>query len=93
MMRTKRGSPKFILVGNKYDKQHQREVSIEEGYKKAQAWGCRFYETSAKTRYNVEEAFTSIVRTLRDATGEGPTPVNTSPPTKRKSPWRGCVIL
>jgi GTPase KRas protein len=66
MMRTKRGTFIFILVGNKVDERQQREVSTLEGFQKAFAWGCKFFETSAKTRHNVEEAFIRVVRELRE---------------------------
>merc|ERR1719159_2087948 len=46
-----------MLVGNKCDLEHLRQVS-EEGAKFAQENGLLFIETSAKTSKNVEEAFT-----------------------------------
>jgi GTPase SAR1 family protein len=84
VVRTKGGAPKFILVGNKVDKLNQREVSSEEGYGFARRLGCRFFETSAKTRVNVEEAFSSLVRTLRD-------PEATKPETPTGMASRGGV--
>jgi hypothetical protein len=94
MMRTKRGAPKFILVGNKVDKNQQREVSTVEGHQKAIAWGCKFFETSAKTRHNVEDAFTRIVRELRETDKEKPEAAGTkTPTTKKPSRWSKCVIL
>src|SRR5258706_13863894 len=49
MMRVKRQKPIFMLVGNKCDKQYEREVSREEGLAMARNFGCEFMETSAKT--------------------------------------------
>jgi len=46
-----------ILVGNKCDLEHLRQVSTEEGTKCAKENGLLFIETSAKTSRNVEEAF------------------------------------
>ena len=51
------GSMVIMLVGNKGDLDHRRQVSREEGEKFAQENGLIFLETSAKTAANVEEAF------------------------------------
>ena len=51
------GSMVIMLVGNKGDLDHRRQVSKEEGEKFAQENGLIFLETSAKTAANVEEAF------------------------------------
>ena len=59
--------PVFMLVGNKCDKQHEREVSRAEGVQLAQQLGCQILETSAKTAMNIERLFTSLVRLLRQA--------------------------
>lgn len=52
----------------------------EEGQRLAQRLGCEFYETSAKTGYNVDNAFKSVVRGIRAAKGlaGGPTTGNGS---------------
>jgi len=47
----------IMLIGNKCDLEHRRQVSIEEGKKFAEENGLMFLETSAKTAHNVEEAF------------------------------------
>ena len=54
-----------MLVGNKADKQFEREVTREEGMQLAKEFGCEFLETSAKTALNVERLFTNLVRNLR----------------------------
>ena len=64
-MRVKRQKPIFVLVGNKADKQLEREVTREEGMQLAKEFGCEFLETSAKTAQNVERLFTNLVRNLR----------------------------
>lgn len=53
------------LVGNKCDLNDRREVSTFDGKALAQKLGCSYFETSAKTRTNVEEAFFSVVRADR----------------------------
>jgi Ras-related protein Rab-2A len=47
----------IMLIGNKSDMNHRRQVSKEEGAQFAETHGLIFLETSAKTSENVEEAF------------------------------------
>eukprot|EP00956_Cyclotella_meneghiniana_P015054 scaffold22813_cov78-Cyclotella_meneghiniana.AAC.19 len=47
----------IMLIGNKNDLEHRRAVSTEEGRAFAEKHGLIFMETSAKTAYNVEQAF------------------------------------
>jgi len=47
----------IMLIGNKNDLEHRRAVSLEEGKAFAAEHGLVFMETSAKTAYNVEDAF------------------------------------
>ena len=61
----KTGIP-IIVVGNKIDLQKERKVSTEEGAKLAEEMGgAPFFEISAKTTANVEEAFHSIIKLCR----------------------------
>ncbi|KAI8870169.1 ras-domain-containing protein [Ramicandelaber brevisporus] len=55
----------LILVGNKCDLLHEREVSQAEGYAMARRLSCEFIETSAKECINVENAFYTVVRMIR----------------------------
>ncbi|XP_032494976.1 ras-related protein Rab-6A isoform X4 [Phocoena sinus] len=55
-VRTERGSDVIImLVGNKTDLADKRQVSIEEGERKAKELNVMFIETSAKAGYNVKQ--------------------------------------
>jgi len=47
----------IVLIGNKVDLEENREVSYEQGQKFAQKNDLIFFETSAKTAFNVEKAF------------------------------------
>ncbi|XP_012135194.1 ras-related protein interacting with calmodulin isoform X2 [Megachile rotundata] len=55
----------LVLVGNKFDLQHQRKVTTEEGKALADQLGCPFYETSAALRQFIDDAFYSLVRQIR----------------------------
>lgn len=55
-VRTERGTDVIImLVGNKTDLSDKRQVSTEEGERKAKELNVMFIETSAKAGYNVKQ--------------------------------------
>ena len=60
-----------VLVANKCDlADTRREVMAEEGARLAESWGCcRFLESSAKSRINIDEAFIELVRAIRATPG------------------------
>jgi len=88
----------MVLVGNKKDMEAQRTVTTEEADAVAKTFGCKYLETSAKTRHNVEEAFFEVVRQVRRAAGEmgpsnghdGPNSANDS---KRRKKKPECQLL
>ena len=55
----------MVLVGNKCDLESERQVTTGEGQDLAKSFGCPFFESSAKTRINVEESFFALVREIR----------------------------
>ena len=60
-VRTERGSDVIImLVGNKTDLSDKRQVSTEEGDRKAKELNVMFIETSAKAGYNVKQVFENV---------------------------------
>jgi GTPase KRas len=93
MLKVKRHKPVFMLVGNKCDKQYEREVSREEGAAMARDFGCRFLETSAKTAQNVEKLFTDLVRMLRSTKEVDRVVPAPAPPVKPPKSRFRCVIL
>lgn len=61
-VRTERGSDVIImLVGNKTDLSDKRQVSTEEGERKAKELNVMFIETSAKAGYNVKQVIIIII--------------------------------
>jgi Ras-related protein Rab-1A len=55
-----------LIVGNKCDMEERRQVSTEEGQRQANELKLEFLETSAKNSTNVEEAFTTMARAVRN---------------------------
>ena len=50
----------IVLVGNKIDLNDQRVITYEQGQQLAEKMNAQFFETSAKTKENVVEMFTSL---------------------------------
>jgi len=64
-VRSERGNDVIImLVGNKTDLSDKRQVSIDEGERKAAELNVMFIETSAKTGYNVKQLFRRVAAAL-----------------------------
>ncbi|KAG0000236.1 hypothetical protein BGZ80_010420 [Entomortierella chlamydospora] len=55
----------FILVGNKADLTQLRKVNQGDAAARATEWNCPYYETSAKTRLNVDEVYTVLMRKIQ----------------------------
>ncbi|MFX1338572.1 MAG: Rab family GTPase [Promethearchaeota archaeon] len=54
------GDIPFILVGNKIDLEDKRQVSSEEIKAKAEKYGVKYFETSAKLNESVDAAFEDL---------------------------------
>lgn len=64
-VRSERGTDVIImLVGNKTDLADKRQVSIDEGERKAKELNVMFIETSAKAGYNVKQLFRRVAAAL-----------------------------
>lgn len=71
----------LVLIGNKCDLAADRQVTTQEGQDLAKSFQSPFFESSAKTRVNVEEGFYSLVREIRKETQKD----------KKKPPKTGLV--
>ncbi|CCK71978.1 Ras family GTPase RAS2 KNAG_0I01930 [Huiozyma naganishii CBS 8797] len=60
----------IVVVGNKIDLSGERQVPFDSGLKLANEMSAPFLETSAKEGVNVEEAFYTLVRLVRDNGGD-----------------------
>ncbi|BGP45671.1 RAS2 protein [Rhodotorula kratochvilovae] len=77
-----------VLVGNKIDRVHEREVETRHGEELARRLGCAFIETSAKTRVNLEEAYFMAVRMIEARKGG-----SAAKPVKKPKKQRKCSLL
>jgi len=55
----------MLLVGNKCDLEHQRQVSLDEAQNMCRSLLIPYIECSAKLRINVDQAFHELVRVVR----------------------------
>ncbi len=86
----------MVLVGNKCDLDDERQVTHQEGAEWGKQFKCPFFETSAKTRLNVEEAFYQLVREVRKSrvapqTGGGGGQGRSG--NKKPGPLSKCAVL
>eukprot|EP00055_Hartaetosiga_balthica_P017032 m.111145 g.111145 ORF g.111145 m.111145 type:complete len:207 (+) comp9232_c2_seq1:45-665(+) len=81
-----------MILGNKCDMEDSRVISKEQGEKLAEEYTVPFMETSAKSKINVEEAFTEIARAIKKKIDDKVVDVPSSKPatqpfpSQRKSP-------
>ncbi|XP_062816097.1 ras-related protein Rab-8A isoform X2 [Anolis carolinensis] len=98
-----------MILGNKCDMNHKRQVTREQGEKLANGFGVKFMETSAKANINVENAFFTLARDIKtkmDRKLEGNSPQGSSgsggssqglkigpDPEQKKASFFRCLLL
>ena len=80
-----------VLVGNKADLERDRTVPTEKGQALADEFGIPFFETSAKSGENIEEAFSALIRNMKS----NPPSSWTTPNSKHNKSHRSstCTLL
>ena len=78
----------IILVGNKTDLKDQRVISGDEANALAHTWGVTYIETSAKTRYNVDQIYYDLVVQVKERKE-----ATNGTHQKKKKKKKKCVIL
>ena len=83
----------LLLVGNKCDKEDERQVTREEGEEQARKLGLVFLETSAKTSVNIDEAFKEMTKQLLNELAKKPKEASKTQQIELKKPSnesKGC---
>lgn len=84
----------IMLVGNKNDEGHNREVQTSDGEAMAKKWKCAFLETSAKMNHNVKELFQELLNLEKRRTVSLQIDGKKSKQQKRKEKLKGkCVVM
>ncbi|KAH6628548.1 P-loop containing nucleoside triphosphate hydrolase protein [Chaetomium tenue] len=93
----------IVIVGNKADLEDQRAVDRAKAFSLSQRWSAPYYEASARTRTNVDEAFIDLCRQMLrrddnpDDMRDDPYPLRADDPAakrrRRKRRKEKCAIL
>lgn len=81
----------MVLIGNKCDLVSERQVLQTEIDELAKEFQCPYFETSAKTRTNVDEGFFDLVRQIRQADKAAAKSIGKKGGRKKLHP--ACAIL
>lgn len=61
---------KIVLCGNKSDLMLKRKISYQQGLDLANQWNCKYYESSAKTRTNIDILFQNLILSIDQNEGQ-----------------------
>mmetsp|Transcript_6141 Transcript_6141/g.5489 ORF Transcript_6141/g.5489 Transcript_6141/m.5489 type:complete len:215 (+) Transcript_6141:176-820(+) len=75
-----------VLIGNKCDLLSKRVVTHEEGESLAREYKIPFFETSALSNINVDEAFMTLSKTVYERLKSGPPSSSSGKPTNNNKP-------
>ena len=67
---TSDAKPRLALLGNKADLEEERVVTFERAQELANDYQIPFFECSAKTSANIEQAFDALIRGIVDEKSE-----------------------
>jgi small GTP-binding protein len=82
-----------VLCGNKCDLEEQRVVSKTEGAELATKLNATFFETSALANINLENAFKTLVKAVRQNGTPAPLVSESSKPNEKTKKKRKCLLL
>uniref|UniRef100_A0A8C4QP25 RAS related 2 n=1 Tax=Eptatretus burgeri TaxID=7764 RepID=A0A8C4QP25_EPTBU len=83
----------MILVGNKADLEHQRQISQNDGQQLARTLKVQYMEASAKIRQNVDQSFHNLVRVIRKFQLEERPPISEMPAPRPPGSCCHCIVL
>uniref|UniRef100_UPI00359022E3 ras-related protein R-Ras2 n=1 Tax=Myxine glutinosa TaxID=7769 RepID=UPI00359022E3 len=83
----------MILVGNKADLEHQRQISQNDGQQLARTLKVQYMEASAKIRQNVDQSFHDLVRVIRKFQLEERPPISEMPAPRPPGSCCHCIVL
>ncbi|OBZ84817.1 Ras-related protein RABH1b, partial [Choanephora cucurbitarum] len=83
----------IVLVGNKTDLNERRQVTVDEGEKKAREYNIMFIETSAKAGYNIGHALPGADNPADDTSKEQLTKVDLTESSLKREESSSCAFL
>jgi small GTP-binding protein len=83
----------MVIVGNKCDLSDRRVITTEQGEVLASKCACKFFEASAKTGINVDQAFLDLVRQILPTVNPGTNSATVGPAQSNPNKSRGCLLF